>query len=172
MRDLFGSAEALGQKLDAYYEGGHNDQTNEPSHATVYAYYYANAPAKAQATVRSLLSENYFNTPVGLSGNDDCGQMSSWYILNALGVYPMNPASGEYVVSTPIFDQATVQFPQSDHQLTIKASGAKTNPYVGGLQVDGVVVDTPVLKHDLFLNAKEIVFDMREEPQMWGAGKL
>jgi putative alpha-1,2-mannosidase len=70
LRDLFNGAEGLGAKLDAYYEGGHNDQTNEPSHATVFAYLYANQPAKAQTTIRGLLSDNYFNTPVGISGND------------------------------------------------------------------------------------------------------
>lgn len=70
LRDLFQGPEALGAKLDAYYQGGHNDQTNEPSHATVYAYLYANEPAKMQSMIRSLLSDNYFNSPVGISGND------------------------------------------------------------------------------------------------------
>jgi putative alpha-1,2-mannosidase len=70
LRDLFGGPEALKKKLDEYYENGHNDQANEPSHATVYAYYYANAPDKAQSTIRFLLEDNYFNDIVGLSGND------------------------------------------------------------------------------------------------------
>jgi predicted alpha-1,2-mannosidase len=172
LRDLFGGADALGKKLDEYYTGGHNDQTNEPSHATVYAYFYANQPAKAQSTIRSLLSENYFNSPVGLSGNDDCGQMSSWYVLNALGMYPMNPASAEYVVSTPLFDQATVKFPQSDATLTITAKGAQSSPYVAGVSVDGVAISKPVFTHEMILSAKEIVFEMSAEPQTWGANQL
>ena len=172
LRDLFGGADALGKKLDEYYDGGHNDQTNEPSHATVYAYYYANQPAKVQSTVRSLLSNNYFNTPVGLSGNDDCGQMSSWYILNALGIYPMNPASAEYVISTPLFDEATVRLPQAEAMLTIKATGARDQPYVAGVTIDGIAIDVPVIKHDVLLGAREIVFDMSAEPQTWGSGKL
>ena len=68
----------LEKKLDEYYLGGHNDQTNEPSHATVFAYLYANAPSKAQSTIRFLMKDNYYNTPIGISGNDDCGQMSAW----------------------------------------------------------------------------------------------
>jgi predicted alpha-1,2-mannosidase len=171
LRSLFGGADALGKKLDEYYGGGHNDQTNEPSHATVYAYYYANQPSKVQTTVRSLLADNYFNTPVGLSGNDDCGQMSSWYVLNAMGIYPMNPASAEYVISTPIFDEVSVQFPQGQ-SLVIKANGAKDRPYVAGVSVDGVEVEKPVLRHDTLLQAKEIVFDMSDEPQVWGANQL
>jgi predicted alpha-1,2-mannosidase len=74
LRDLFLGAENFGKKLDAYYEGNHNDQTNEPSHATVYAYIYANQPGKMQSTIRDLMINNYFNTPIGLSGND-----GKWY---------------------------------------------------------------------------------------------
>jgi putative alpha-1,2-mannosidase len=70
LRDLFNGPEALAKKLDDYYNGGYNDQTNEPSHATVFAYLYANEPSKAQAMIRSLLLNNYFNSPVGISGND------------------------------------------------------------------------------------------------------
>jgi predicted alpha-1,2-mannosidase len=70
LRELFRGPEALGKKLDEYYQGNHNDQTNEPSHATVFAYLYADQPAKAQATIRELLLNNYFNTPIGISGND------------------------------------------------------------------------------------------------------
>lgn len=70
LRDLYYGAEGLEKVLDAYYNGGYNDQTNEPSHATVFAYLYANQPAKAQSMIRTLLQENYFNSPIGLSGND------------------------------------------------------------------------------------------------------
>jgi predicted alpha-1,2-mannosidase len=70
LRDLFQGPEALGAKLDAYYAGGHNDQTNEPSHATVFAYMYANMPWKAQSKIRELMRDNYFSNPIGLSGNE------------------------------------------------------------------------------------------------------
>lgn len=70
LRDLLQGASGMASKLDAYYAGGHNDQTNEPSHATVFAYLYANQPWKAQSTIRTLLKENYFSNPIGLSGNE------------------------------------------------------------------------------------------------------
>jgi predicted alpha-1,2-mannosidase len=70
LRELFGGADTLGRKLDDYYNGGHNDQTNEPSHATVFAYMYANLPWKAQSMIRKLMKENYFSSPIGLSGNE------------------------------------------------------------------------------------------------------
>jgi predicted alpha-1,2-mannosidase len=70
LRDLFGGAEGLEAKLDEYFRYGHNDHTNEPSHATVFAYLYANQPQKSQSTIRSLLKDNYYNSPIGLSGND------------------------------------------------------------------------------------------------------
>jgi len=172
LRDLLHGAEGLGQKLDEYYEGGHNDQTNEPSHATAYAYYFANEPAKAQSTARSLLLDNYWNSPVGISGNDDCGQMSAWYIFNSLGFYPMNPASAEYIVSSPIFDKVEISFPQADHVLTLTALEARSQQYVRGLEVDGVEVTSPVLKHADVLKARSIAFDMSDEPQNWGANEL
>ena len=187
LRELFHGAEGLGDKLDQYYECC-NDQTNEPSHATVYAYLYANQPAKAQTTIRSLLLDNYFNTPVGLSGNDDCGQMSSWYIFNALGFYPMNPASGEYMVGAPLFDRVRMRLPAppvydtdlsssgaSDRVgtvLTITAEGARDKPYVQALSVDGRSYDAPVLRHAELMTATEIAFEMSAEPQTWGANTL
>ncbi len=70
LRELFHGAEGLGKKLDEYYGGDHNNQANEPSHATVYAYLYANEPAKEQDKIRELIRDNYYNTPIGLSGND------------------------------------------------------------------------------------------------------
>ena len=174
LRDLLHGPLGLGKKLDEYYEGGYNDQTNEPSHATAYAYYYANEPAKAQATVRSLLLDNYWNSPVGISGNDDCGQMSAWYIFNALGFYPMNPASAEYVVSSPIFDQVELHLPQKGDAavLTLTAEGARSQQYVRGVAVNGQQVSSPVLKHADLLQAVSIAFDMSDEPQTWGAFEL
>lgn len=172
LRDLFLGAEAFGQKLDEYYEGGHNNQANEPSHATVYAYMYANEPAKMQSTIRGLLNDNYFNTPIGLSGNDDCGQMSAWYVFNTMGFYPVNPASAEYMVGTPLFDKITVKFPQAENTLVISSTGARNKPYVQSFSVDGAEIQTPILKHTDLLGAQSIEFTMSDKPQTWGAGVL
>lgn len=172
LRELFHGKENFEKKLDAYYNGGHNDQTNEPSHATVFAYLYANAPYKAQTTIRSLLKENYFNNAIGLSGNDDCGQMASWYIFNTLGFYPVNPASAEYIIGTPLFDKAEITFPQNNHKLIIHAEGAYEKEYVENVNIDGQDIIMPVLNHQQLLNSNEIKFTMNSKQQTWGMNTL
>lgn len=167
LRDLFGGADALEKKLDDYYSGDHNDQTNEPSHATVFAYLYANAPAKAQATVRSLLEDNYYNSPIGINGNEDCGQMSAWYIFNSIGFYPVNPVSAEYMIGAPLFDKVEIQLPQTGRVLTVTAAEAASKPFVRGVAVDGQQIEAPVLSHQMLLHAERIAFDMDAVPQEW-----
>lgn len=95
--------------------------------------------------------------------------MSSWYIFNAMGFYPMNPASGEYIIGSPIFDEVRVKFPMAKNQITISASGAKDNMYVSSLVIDGAVIETPVLKHSELLVSSSFVFTLSSEPQLWGA---
>jgi len=96
------------QSLDDHFNGGHNDQTNEPSHHIPYLYSLAGAAYKSQAKVREIARENYNNTPTGLSGNEDCGQMSAWFIFSSMGFYPVNPVSGEYVVGSPLFEKISI----------------------------------------------------------------
>ncbi|KAF8905739.1 glycosyl hydrolase family 92-domain-containing protein [Gymnopilus junonius] len=88
------------ESLDEHFDGGHNDHSNEPSHHIPYLYSLSGAAWKTQKKVRDIALADYNNTPTGLSGNEDCGQMSAWYIFSALGFYPVNPVSGEYVVGS------------------------------------------------------------------------
>ncbi len=98
--------------------------------------------------------------------------MSAWYIFNALGFYPVNPASATYMIGSPIFDKAEIKLPQTDHVLTITAAGAKDKKYVQSLALDGVVMTTPVLAHADLLKAKELTFVMNHQPQTWGKDTL
>jgi putative alpha-1,2-mannosidase len=105
--------------------------------------------------------------------------MSAWYIFNALGFYPMNPASAEYMVGSPLFDSVTVRLPLApqapqaeEHTLTITAAGAAAKMYVSGLSVDGAPVQSPLLCHEDLLRAEKLDFVMAAEPQTWGAGVL
>jgi putative alpha-1,2-mannosidase len=102
----------------------------------------------------------------------DCGQMSSWYILNSLGFYPVNPASAEYLIGSPVFDKVEVQFPLAASPLTITAEGASGKPYVAGVAVDGQSIAAPVLQHKTLMQTKSLDFSMSAEPQMWGANQL
>src|SRR3546814_699595 len=122
--DHFGGDAAFEKQLDALFNApstlpdnappdisGLVDQYahgNEPNHHVAYMYAYCGAPAKAQAMVRRLLTEMYKNDPDGVIGNDDCGQMSAWFILSALGFYPVDPVSAIYVFGSPLFDVAEV----------------------------------------------------------------
>lgn len=180
LADLFGSRAKLKAKLDEHFEGGHNDQTNEPSHHVPYLYAAIGYPANTQNLTRQIAYENYNATSNGLSGNEDLGQMSAWYWFSALGFYPVNSASDEYVVGSPFFEKVTIDFPAGvatggdakrgkANALTITASEAPVKPFVKALKVDGEEVTSPILKHEQIVTAKTIDFVMASEPQSWGA---
>ncbi|PPQ88893.1 hypothetical protein CVT25_009128 [Psilocybe cyanescens] len=163
------------QSLDAHFDGGHNDHSNEPSHHIPYLYSLAGAAFKTQEKVREIAVANYNNTPTGLSGNEDCGQMSAWYIFSAMGFYPVNPVSGEYVVGSPFFEQITIDLNSpvtASHLppkvLTITAPGARTKPYIKSLKINDVDVDQPIIKHEQIAQGANIVFEMSDEIEAWG----
>ncbi|KAH7915906.1 glycoside hydrolase family 92 protein [Hygrophoropsis aurantiaca] len=157
--------------LDQHFDGGHNDHTNEPSHHIPYLYTLAGAASKSQSRIREIAKANYNNSVNGLSGNEDCGQTSAWYLFSALGFYPVNPVSGEYVVGSPFFDIVHVDFPNGKN-LNILASGATVNQYVRSLSVNGHQIENPILTHDQILNGGLFQFDMSGAPQKWGSSTL
>lgn len=137
---LTGGNKAFEKKLDTFFSltetsGAKNDNIsgcigqyahgNEPSHHVAYLYNYVNAPRKAQRMVARIMNEMYNNTSSGYAGNDDCGEMSAWYVFGALGFYPVNPASGQFSIGTPLFDKCTLHLPYG-HDLTITAN--RSNP--------------------------------------------
>ncbi|KAF8972048.1 glycoside hydrolase family 92 protein [Flammula alnicola] len=150
------------QSLDDHFNGGHNDHSNEPSHHIPYLYSLAGAAFKTQEKVRDIAIANYNNTPTGLSGNEDCGQMSAWYIFSAMGFYPVNPVSGEYVVGSPFFEQITID-------LASPAPSQKGSSASKKLTISAIVtVDQPIIKHEQIANGANIVFEMSDEIQAWG----
>ncbi|MEU6657933.1 GH92 family glycosyl hydrolase [Streptomyces sp. NPDC046821] len=167
--DLMGGKEEFASWLDGYFAGGHNDHSNEPSHHTAYLYDDAGQPWKTQEKVRQLAAANYANRTDGLSGNEDCGQMSAWYVLSSLGIYPVNPASAKYAVGSPFFDRAEVQLPAASRPLVITAKGAAKNPYVSSLSLNGKSVNQPVLSHADLLKGGKLRFTMSRTRQNWGS---
>ncbi|KAG5341393.1 hypothetical protein C0989_010922 [Termitomyces sp. Mn162] len=170
-----GGNESFVRSLDEHFDGGHNDHTNEPSHHIPYLYALAGAAYKTQLRVREIAQMNYNNTPNGLSGNEDCGQMSAWYIFSAMGFYPVNPVSGEYIVGSPFFDKITIHLPPRPghkgdkwRKLTITALGAPTKPYIKSLTINGRRVDVPVIRHEDIMDGGEVVFEMSERVEQWG----
>jgi len=176
LANLMGGTGKLKGKLDEYFNGGHNDHTNEPSHHAPYMYAAIGYPYATQNLTRQIAWENYNATSAGLSGNEDLGQMSAWYVFSALGFYPLNPAGDEYIVGAPFFENVRIRFPAGaasggvsgeEHTLTITAHGAPMNPFVKSLIVDGVPVTAPIVKHRHIVTAENIVFEMVATPQDW-----
>ncbi|PLB41602.1 GH92 family glycosyl hydrolase [Aspergillus candidus] len=177
---LFGDREALLGKLDEHFEDGHNDHTNEPSHHVPYLYSGLGAPSRAAEKIRAIAWENHNATSGGLSGNEDLGQMSAWYVFSALGFYPVDPAGDDYVVGSPFFESIEIMWPDgvatggdtpggdTDRVLHITAPGAPSMPYVRGLRVDGKEVTVPILKHGDIVQAARIEFAMSDTPTSWG----
>lgn len=177
---LFGGREAMRDKLDAHFGGGHNQQSNEPSHHVPYLFSALGYPARSAEVIREIAWANYNATSSGLSGNEDLGQMSSWYLFSALGFYPVNPASDEYIVGSPFFEKTSIRLPpgaatggtisgQPETVLVINAPGAPTKPYVKSLTIDGKAVSRPVIKHRDLVTAASIDFEMSDVPTSWGA---
>ena len=144
LRDAMGGIKAFEQKLDSMFTLavtpdeklpifstgmiGQYVHGNEPSHHVAYLYHFTNHPEKVSQRVTEILNTQYKNTPDGHCGNEDCGQMSSWYVLSALGLYPLNPANSRYYLSEPLFDKATLHL-ENGKTFTIekrKDSKAKT----------------------------------------------
>ena len=179
---LLGGPQALKKRLDAYFSSGANDHSNEPSHHSPYLYAAAaRSPASTQNLTRAIAAANYNATAAGLSGNEDLGQMSAWYVFSALGFYPLDPAGEEYVVGAPFFERVAVVLPagvatgggvggeEEERELVICAPGAPTKPFVEGLWVDGRRVEgRPVLRHGEIVRARRIEFEMSEVPTEWG----
>lgn len=176
---LFGGRESMRNKLDAHFRGGHNQQSNEPSHHVPYLYSVLGYPARSAEVIREIAWANYNATSAGLSGNEDLGQMSSWYLFSALGFYPVNPASDEYIVGSPFFEKVSIRLPpgaatggviteQPEKVLVISAPGAPSMPYVKSLTIDGKSINRPVIKHSDLVTATSIAFEMSEVPTAWG----
>lgn len=180
---LFGSRQKLKAKLDEHFGGGHNDHTNEPSHHVPYIYAAIGYPSSTQNLTRSITYTDYNATSAGLGGNEDLGQMSAWYVFSAMGFYPVNPASDEYVVGAPFFEKITLRLPAGvahggdasrghERELVISAPGAPTKAYVKSLKVDGKSVESPVLRHNQIVGVSLIEFEMADTPQEWGSQGL
>ncbi|KAI0159576.1 glycoside hydrolase family 92 protein [Xylariaceae sp. FL1272] len=186
LADLFHDGRGgMKAKLDEHFDGGHNMHTNEPSHHVPYLYSLIGYPHSASERIRAIAWEGYNATSRGLSGNEDLGQMSAWYVFSALGFYPVNPAGDEYVVGSPLFEKVTLLLPAgvasggeihgisgSERELVISAPGATSKPYVASLSVDGVKREQPILTHNEIVSAKLISFEMSKVATSWSTGQV
>ena len=174
--NLFGSKKAFLKKLDENFSLnatsgevngnasgfiGQYAHGNEPSHHTVYLYNFAGKPERTQELVEQVRSEFYRATPCGYAGNDDCGQMSAWYIFSALGFYPFHAGSAEYVIGTPLFTKATLHL-AGDKDFTILAPNkTPERVHVKSVTLNGKKVKDYKLTHQQLMDGGVLEFKMK-----------
>jgi predicted alpha-1,2-mannosidase len=162
--ETLGGPEAFVKKLDGLFASGTYDQGNEPSHHIAYLYDDAGAAAKTQLHVHDIMTRLYRNTTGGLIGNDDAGQMSAWYVLSALGFYPVTPGVPRYSIGTPHFDEMTLHA-GGGRSLRIVAHGAEAGKfYVRSVRLNGKLLDRMYLLHSEVVGGGELVFAMSDHP--------
>ncbi len=137
---------------------------NEPSHHVGYLYNYINKPWKTQSIIREILETQYKNEPNGHCGNEDCGQMSSWYVLSSLGFYPVNPAQGMYSFGSPIFDEAIINL-ENGKQFKIEAlNNSKENKYIQSITLNNKEINRSYILHSEIINGGTLSFKMGNKP--------
>lgn len=168
------SSEITGSNVSADISGliGQYAHGNEPSHHIAYMFNRAGKPWRTQYWVRHILDTQYNTTPNGLSGNEDCGQMSAWYVFSSMGLYPMNPASGEYEIGSPIFEKATINL-QVGKAFVIEAENVSDkNFYIQSATLNGVPFNKTAITHQQIVQGGILHFVMGSEPNKnWGLTK-
>lgn len=176
MEQCFGSREAMIQKLDSLFivssELVGNDASpdisgligqyahgNEPSHHTLYLYTMLGQPDKTAEKVRYVCKNLYKAAPDGMSGNEDAGQMSAWYILSSIGFYQVEPASGVYWFGSPMWDNAEIDVPCGT--FTVKTiNNSPENMYIRSVKLNGKPYDKPYITHTYIMKGGELIFEM------------
>ena len=137
---------------------------NEPSHHIAFLYIYAGQPWKTQSRVTSLLKTMYSNKPDGLQGNEDCGQMSAWYVMSAMGLYAVDPVSANYVLTSPILDKATIQV-MAGKELVIEAKRSSPDAvYIQSVTVNGKRSNKLWVSHEEIAHGGHIAFELGTQP--------
>lgn len=145
---------------------------NEPSHHIVYLYNFAGAASKTQEKIHFILNNFYQDTPDGLIGNEDCGQMSAWYVLSAMGFYPVTPGTTDYMIGTPLFKEVKINL-ENGHSFTIKASNVNDrNFYIQSASLNGTAFDHSYLSHINIIKGGQLNFAMGNRASSFGTTSL
>ena len=179
LRGLFGAQRSLTNVLDSLFLAqtqtagrdqaditgliGQYVQGNEPSHHMAYLYAFDGQPAKTQQRVRQILDNLYSNKPDGLSGNEDCGQMSAWYVFSAMGFYPALPGSGEYILGSPLFEKVSIRL-DNGKTVVLQAPGASAQrPYVARSSINGQPSNALFLTHAQLVDGAQVSLEMSDK---------
>ncbi len=165
------SSEITGNNVSADISGliGQYAHGNEPSHHIAYMFNHAGQPWRTQYWVRHILDTQYNTTANGLSGNEDCGQMSAWYVFSSMGLYPMNPASGEYEIGSPIFEKSTLNLPNGKTFVIEAENVSDKNFYIQSATLNGKAFTKTAISHQEILKGGVLHFVMGAQPNKnWG----
>ena len=168
---LFNSSSEMSGRVQVDITGviGQYAHGNEPSHHAAYLYNFVGRPDRTQELVKKILTELYNSKPAGLCGNEDCGQMSAWYVFSSLGFYPVCPGSNEYVIGYPLFDKAEMQL-ENGKTLTITRDVDK--PYIQSATLNGKPLTRSYLTYEEIANGGALAFTMGDNPSTaWGKGR-
>lgn len=182
---LFGSDKAFMSKLDSLFfvEGWAGDNAspdmsgmtgqyahgNEPSHHVIYMYNYAGRPDKAAPLLRKMLNEMYLDQPDGLSGNEDVGQMSAWYILSSVGLYQVDPVGGRFVIGSPLFDKATVNVGGGKTFSVVAKNNSDKNIYVQSARLNGKTLKNSYIDFNDIRHGGTLELVMGPKPSKWAS---
>lgn len=183
--DLQGGSENFVKKLDGLFsesdklEGrvqpdisgliGQYAHGNEPSHNYAYLYNYAGAPWKTQEHIRQIMKDLYTSKVDGLCGNDDCGQMSAWYVFSAMGFYPVTPGQNTYAIGSPIFDKVTINLENGKKFIINTKNVSDRNKYIQLASFNGTPFNKTFITHQQIINGGDLLFVMGDKPQKsWG----
>jgi predicted alpha-1,2-mannosidase len=175
---LFGGRELFLQRLDSLFRVtqavkgenasidisgliGQYAHGNEPSHHIAYLFSMAGAPAKTETMVRRIMSEMYTSGKDGLCGNEDCGQMSAWYVFSALGFYPVNPADSKFILGSPAFDRAEIRLPGEKIFTVTAENNSAENVNVSEVFLNGQILDRNYITYDEIMAGGELRFVMK-----------
>lgn len=159
MITLMGGPKKFEHMLDRNFNENFYRHSNEPGHHYIYLYNWCNRHDKVEKLVKECLKKNYKNAPNGLAGNEDCGQMSAWYIFSAMGFYPVCPASGLLSVGKPLFDEMTLNLEDGRKIKIYMRTIEDDNMDSYGLYIDGIKYNVKSIKYEDFINAREIIFN-------------
>ena len=187
--NLMGGRQNFTQKLDSLFEQssavnsetapidvsgmiGQYSQGDEPSHQIAYLYDYAGEPWKTQAYTRKICETLYTDSADGLCGNDDCGQMSAWYIFSVMGFYPVNPAAGIYAIGSPMLNKVSIDVGRNKHFTLIANNVSKENKYIQSAELNGKPLNLTYITQKEIMNGGTLIFNMGNKPNKeWGASK-
>ncbi|MEC3907178.1 GH92 family glycosyl hydrolase [Tamlana sp. 2201CG12-4] len=168
------SSEITGDNISADITGliGQYAHGNEPSHHIAYLFNHANQPWRTQYWVREIMNTQYNTTPNGLSGNEDCGQMSAWYVLSSVGLYPLNPSSTAYEIGSPLFEKATLNLPEGKAFVIEAENVSDKNIYIQSATLNGEMFNKTTIAHSTLLKGGKLHLIMGAAPNKnWGVNK-